>query len=95
MGKTDSGAKELVKYYVKPDELFCVALKVCVRAITSLVNWGLSFWKYEVCPSLDINLNLFATNFPYNTTFTLNVKLSYKWCKLLLNSIIAYQSGII
>ena len=29
MGGTDSGAKGLVKYYVKPDELFCVALKVC------------------------------------------------------------------
>ena len=29
MGETDSGAKGLVKYYVKPDELFCVALKVC------------------------------------------------------------------
>ena len=25
---TDSGAKTLVKYYVKPDVLFCVALKV-------------------------------------------------------------------
>ena len=29
VGETDSGAKGLVKYYVKPDELFCVALKVC------------------------------------------------------------------
>ena len=29
MGGTDSGAKGLVKYYVKPNELFCVALKVC------------------------------------------------------------------
>ena len=29
MGGTDSGAKGLIKYYVKPDELFCVALKVC------------------------------------------------------------------
>ena len=30
MGGTDSGAKGLVKYlYVKLDELFCVALKVC------------------------------------------------------------------
>ena len=29
MRGTDSGAKGLVKYYVKPDELFYVALKVC------------------------------------------------------------------
>ena len=28
MGGTDFGAKRLVKYYVKPDVLFCVALKV-------------------------------------------------------------------
>ena len=28
MGRTDSVAKRLVKYYVKPDVLFCVALKV-------------------------------------------------------------------
>ena len=28
-GGTDSGTKGLVRYYVKPDELFCVALKVC------------------------------------------------------------------
>ena len=63
MGETDSGAEGLVKYYVKPDELFCVALKVCTghHLFSKL---GLSFWKYEVCPSLDINLNLFATNFP-------------------------------
>ena len=60
----DSGVKRLVKYYVKPDVLFCVALKMRAGAITSLVNWGLRFSKYEVCPSLDINLNLFATNFP-------------------------------
>ena len=29
MGRTDSGAKRLVRYYVNPNELFCVALKVC------------------------------------------------------------------
>ena len=28
MGATDSRAKRLVKYYVKPNVLFCVALKV-------------------------------------------------------------------
>ena len=27
-GRTDSGAKRLVRYYVKPNELFCVALEV-------------------------------------------------------------------
>ena len=28
MGAPDSGAKRLVRYYVKPNELLCVALKV-------------------------------------------------------------------
>ena len=36
-----------------------------VQAITSLINLRTKLLKiYEVCPSLDINLNLFATNFP-------------------------------
>ena len=42
---TDSGAKGLVKYYVKPDELFCVALKVWAGHHLFGINWGLSFLK--------------------------------------------------
>ena len=76
MGETDSGAKRLVKHYVKPDVLFCVALKVC--AGHHLFGYvGAKLLKiYEVCSSLDINLNLFATNFPHvNCIFLFNKNL--------------------
>ena len=56
-GGADSGTKRLVKYYVKPDVLFCVDLKV--HAGHHLFGQlGAKLLKiYEVCPSLDINLN--------------------------------------